>query len=121
MWHDDEVRSIPKDFPCPRDAWSGVPVHRAPVALQQACEVRAGVSPSHGFSQGGDGNSWFVEPSAPGSPAGTAPGRPGSERLRRWEGRKGRERGQVRQQSQATTLSSGPTQAYFKNVLNKPF
>lgn len=52
--------------------------------------VKAAVSPFRGFSQDGDGGSGSVEPGALGSWAGTVPVRPGSERLRRLEGGKGR-------------------------------
>lgn len=95
-WQDDEVRSVhPQSLPlpqrCPLECQPPPP--RAPILLQQACEVRAGVSPSHRLSHDGDGDSWAVRPSALGSPAGTVPVRPGSERLRSLEGRQGRDRG----------------------------
>lgn len=83
------------------------PPPKAPVLLQQACEVRAGVSPSHRLSHDGDGDSWAVRPSALGSPAGTVLVRPGSERLRSLEGRQGRDRGQVRRRAGQPPLPPG--------------
>ena len=81
--------------------------------------MKAAVAPFRGFGRDGDGGSGSVEPGALGSWAGTVPVRPGSERLRRLEGGKGRGGGgQVRRRArQPPFLSSGYTHACFLKYL----